>query len=170
MADKKVMLKISPTTGDPIKGVQEIKGTTYSSPGKTTIDRDLDLRDRLMEMVGKGNALNPDEKAGIYGNLSRLVGAESAQKLMNHAYIFNTRPDVQNLKPEDKINAFYTIGSNDPYVKDVIAKTKSLGYGVGPGFRTSQSQINQQLAGRTPTTAQARPTEMQQKIMLKVKK
>ena len=153
MAKSKTMLRVAPTTGDPVKGSSDIKESTFISPGRTTIDNDLDLRDRLMELVGKGNVLNPEDKAGIYGNLTRLVGNDAAQKLMNHAYIFNTRPDVQNLKPEDKINAFYTIGSNDPHVQGIIAKTKSLGYGVGPGFRTSQSQINQQVAGRTPTTA-----------------
>lgn len=166
---QKIMLKVAPTTGDPIKS-GDVQESSYLTHGRTTIDRDLDLRDRLMELVGKGNVLKPDDKAGIYGNLTRLVGNDAAQKLMNHAYIFNTRPDVQNLKPEEKINAFYTIGSGDPYVQGVIAKTKSLGYGVGPGFRTSQSQINQQLAGKTPTTAMTQPTEQQRKIMIQVKK
>lgn len=165
---KAIKVRVAPTTGDPIK-----EGTTEQqllTPGRTTIDRDLDLRDRLMELVGKGNILNPDDKAAIYGNLTTLVGKDQAQKLMNHAYIFNTRQDVQGLKPEDKLNAFYRIGSNDPYVQDVISRTKTLGYGIGPGFRTSTSQLNQQLAGRTPATAITEPTEQQRKIMVKIRK
>lgn len=171
MASKKIVLKIGdPKTGDPVKGSGEVKQSTYVSPGRTTIDTDLDLRDRLTELVGKGNELNPDEKAGIYGDLRMLVGEDKAKKLMTHAYIFNTRSDVNGLKPEDKLNAFYSIGSNDPYVKDVISRTKSLGYGVGPGFRTSQSRINQVLAGRVPPELQTIPTDTQNKIMLSVKK
>jgi hypothetical protein len=169
MADKKVMLKIAPTTGDPIKGA-DIKETTYLSPGAATSERNFDLRDRLMELVGKGNVLNQTEKAALYQDLSKMVGAGSAQKLMDHAYIFNTRPDVQKLPVEAKLNAFYTIGSHDPYVNDIIGKTKSLGYGVGHGLRTSSSTINQQLTGRSPISALVEPTEAQRKIMLKVKK
>lgn len=166
---KTIKVRISPKTGDPIKG-GDVQQTTILNPGRTTTDVNMDLRDRLMELVGKGNILTPDEKAGIYGDLTTMIGQDKAQKLMNHAYIFNTRGDVQGLKPEDKLNAFYSIGSNDPYVQDVISKTKGLGYGVGPGFRTSHSQINQQLAGRTPITAAAAPTEQQKKIMIKIKK
>jgi hypothetical protein len=170
MAEKKIMVKVAPTTGDPIKGTGEVKQTTSLGAGGTTIDRDMDLRDRLMELVGKGNILNSDEKAGIYSDLTNLVGQNSAQKLMNHAYIFNTRPDIQKLPLEEKLNAFYSIGSNDPYVHDVITKTKALGYGVGPGFRTSHSQINQQLAGRIPVISATEPTEQQKKIMIRVRK
>lgn len=169
MADKKIKVRISKTTGDPIKG-GDVQQSTILSPGRTTTDINMDLRDRLMELVGKGNVLTPDEKSGIYSDLTNMIGQDKAQKLMNHAYIFNTRGDVQGLKPEDKLNAFYTIGSNDPYVQDVISKTKGLGYGIGPGFRTSHSQINQQLAGRIPTTVAAIPTEQQRKIMVKIRK
>ncbi|SRR6266540_367749 len=170
MADKKIMVKVTPTTGDPVKGSGEVKETMSLGPGRTTIDRDMDLRDRLMELVGKGNVLSPDVKAAIYGDLTTMVGKDQAQKLMNHAYIFNARPDVQKLPLEDKLNAFYSIGSNDPYVHDVITKTKALGYGVGPGFRTSHSLINQQLIGRAPTTAITQPTESQKKIIVRTKK
>jgi len=170
MENKKIVLRIAnPATGDPINSGGGVKGATYHAAGGTTIDRDLDIRDRLMELVGKGNILKPEDKAGIYGSLTRLIGNDAAQKLMNHAYIFNTRPDVQKLPVEEKLNAFYDIGSSDPYIKDVLSKTKALGYGVGPGFRTSISQINQQLAGRVPMDVNVAPTDGQKKIMIKVK-
>lgn len=167
---KSIKVKVAPVTGDPINGGSDVKQSTFIGGGRTPIDVNFDLRDRMMELVGKGNVLSPDEKAGIYGDLAAMVGKEKAQKLMDHAYIFNSRGDVQGLKPEDKINAFYNIGSHDPFVQEVIGKTKGLGYGVGPGFRTSLSQINQQLTGRVPVTASIMPTEQQRKIMVKIKK
>ena len=93
---------------------------------------------------------------------------------MTHTYIFNNRPDIVKLPLEDKIRAFYTIGSNDPDVNAVIAKSKTLGYGTLPGFRQSASAINQQLIGQVPAdavpaTATTIP-QVQRKIMLRVNK
>lgn len=133
--------------GDPIKGVQTF------SPNKTQVDHDLDLRDRITELIGKGNALSSDDKRGIYSSLVNTVGGESAMKIMQHAFLFNSRPDMQKLPVEEKIKSFYTIGAHDPVVQGAIDRTRSLGYGVIPGYRTSMSQINQQVAGRVPVNA-----------------
>lgn len=135
---------------------------------------EFDIRDRLAELIGKGNALNPDDKAAIYGSLATSLGKDKAQKIMTHAFLFNQRPDVVKLPLEDKIRAFYTIGSNDPDVNTVISKSKTLGYGTLPGFRESSSAINQQLSGQvipraTAVTAAVTP-EAQRKIMLRVNK
>lgn len=164
---KSIKVRVAPTTGDPVK---EVTTSTSLGHGRTTSDRDLDIRDRLYELIGKGNALTSDEKSGIYGDLRNMIGEENAQKLMNHAYIFNTRGDVQKLGTEDKINALYSIGSTDPYIKDVLARTKVLGYGPGPGYRTSFSHIAQQLAGRTPQTTADQPIspEIKKKVMVKI--
>ena len=153
----KVLLKMAkPSTSDP----------------KVPVRTDFDLRDRLSELVGRGNTLNPDDKAAIYGNLVANLGKEKAQKVMNHAYIFNQRPDILNLPLEDKLKAFYTIGSNDADVNALIAKSKTLGQGVVPGFRQSSSDINQQLSGQVPATATtvAVSPEIQRRVMLQVKK
>lgn len=164
---QKVLLKIG--SGDPVKEVVEEKAT-YNSRG-SGIHKSLDLRDRIAELVGKGNALNPDDKAGIYKGLSDIVGIDKAQKIMNHAFIFNSRPDVQKLPIEEKLKTFYTIGSSDPDVTDAITKTKNLGYGVIPGFRSSVSDINQQLSGRIPTVAGSGINpEIQKKVLLKISK
>lgn len=158
MANTKVM------TGDPIKG----ETSTYK---KGMLDRHLDIRDRLSELVGKGNAMRPDDRTAIYADLSDMVGKDKALKIINHAAVFNQRPDIQKLGMEDRLKAFYDIGSNDPDVNAVILKSKSLGYGVLPGFRNSTSQLNQELAGRIRTTANAQidPSAARQ-IMLKIKK
>lgn len=168
---KKVILKVaSPYSGDPVKG--DIEGEKMLlSKNKPQIDLNIDLRDRLAELVGKGNTLSSDDKAAIYGNLVATLGKDKAQKVLNHTFIFNSRPDVQKLPIEEKLKAFYTMGSNDPDVMEMITRTKNLGYGILPGFRGSSSFINQQLSGRIPTTEiGAVNPELQRKVMLKVKK
>ena len=155
---KAVRIKVVPTTGAP----------TVPNKGE------FDIRDRLAELIGKGNTLTPDDKAAIYGSLVSSLGKDKAEKVMSHAYIFNNRSDIVKLPLEDKIKAFYTIGSNDPDVNAVIAKSKTLGYGTLPGFRQSASSINQGLSGQAPLAATV-PTatinpEAQRKIMVRVNK
>lgn len=165
---KKVVVKVAPSTGDPVKrNTSEGMLLTPHNP----ITQNLDLRDRLAELVGKGNALNPDDKSAIFGALTSQLGEDKAMKIMNHAYLFNQRPDVLKLPLEDKIRAFYTIGSNDPDVNQVIAKSKTLGYGTLPGFRESASAANQQLSGKIPmATSIAVDPDVQKKVMLQVRK
>lgn len=134
-------------------------------------DNSLDIRDRLAELVGKGNALTESEKSSIYGSLIQLIGQDKAQKVMNHAYLFNNRPDIQKLPIEEKLRTFYDIGSNDSDVNQIMSKTKAVGYGVIPGFRDSVSDINSQLSGRIPMVTQTpQSTDVQKKIMIKVAK
>lgn len=166
----KVLVKVSPKTGDPaVPKVGEEK--LMYSPSRSKAALDFDIRDRISELVGKGNALMPDDKAAIYSNLTDVLGQEKARKIMDHAYLFNSRPDVQGLPVEEKIKSFYTIGSNDPSVQELIQKTKALGYGPVQGFRTSHSTGNQQLTGAIPVVAatDASP-EVKKKVMIKVKK
>jgi hypothetical protein len=85
--------------------------------------------------------------------------------------MFNQRPEVQNIPVEEKLRAFYTVGSNDPDVRGLIAKSKSLGYGPLQGFRSSNSAMNQLLAGRIPATKEAAVVpEIKERIMLSTKK
>lgn len=131
------------------------------------VKADFDLRDRLAELVTKGNVLSPDDKAAIYGSLVSSLGKDKAAKVMNHAYIFNTRPEVQKLPLEEKIKSFYTVGSSDPDVMDVMGRTKNLGYGVGPGFRDSVSDINKATQSGGTATGTVNP-EVARKIMVKI--
>lgn len=146
-----------------------VGGVTPTVPNKG----EFDIRDRLAELVGKGNTLSPDDKSAIYGSLVSSLGKDKAEKIMTHAYIFNNRPDVVKLPLADKLRAFYTIGSNDPDVNAVISKSKTLGYGAVPGFQQSASSINQNLSGQSPLVvapdAEVNP-EAQRKIMLRVNK
>lgn len=146
-----------------------VTGNTPAVPNKG----EFDIRDRLAELVGKGNTLNPDDKAAIYGSLAASLGKDKAEKIMTHAYIFNNRPDVIKLPLADKLRAFYTIGSNDPDVNAVISKSKTLGYGAIPGFQQSASSINQGLSGQAPLVVAPEVSinpEAQRKIMLRINK
>lgn len=164
----KVLLKVSPKAGDPAKPIA--KGVEVPS-GKTPIDVDLDLRDRLAELAIKGNTLNPTDRMAVLSALTTNLGRERAEKLMTHAYIFNSRPEVQKLTPEDKLKSFYSIGSNDPDVQAVIGRTKNLGYGVLPGFRGSISDLNQAVQrGDTYGTSAVVDPEIQRKVRLRINK
>lgn len=165
---KKVMLKVSaPKTGDPIK----VEEKALYSPGRPQTTVDFDVRDKLAELIGKGNALSGDDRNAIYDTLVKSLGPQKAQKVMAHTYMFNQRPEVQGLPVEDKLRSFYTIGSNDSDVGGLIAKSKSLGYGPVQGFRTSNSAMNQLLAGRIPATAETVGIpEIKNKVMLSTKK
>lgn len=166
----KVVVKASPKTGDPAAPKIGEEKLIYS-PARSKSALDFDVRDRISELVGKGNALMPDDKAAIYSNLTDIMGPERARKVMDHAYLFNSRPEVQGLPVEEKIKSFYTIGSNDPTVNELIQKTKALGYGPVQGFRTSHSVGNQQLTGALPVVmAAAASPELKKKVMVKVKK
>jgi hypothetical protein len=145
---KKVVVRVAPPSGDPVK---EGQGVTYTS--REPMARKLDIRDMLAELVGKGNAMSANDRTAIFSYLTSQIGQDKATKVMNHAYLFNQRPDVLKLPVEDKLKSFYTIGSNDPDVNQVIDKSRSLGYGVLPGFRNSSSAINQQLSGMIPASA-----------------
>jgi hypothetical protein len=164
---KKIMLKVA--TGDPVKG-----GTSEEkmilSPTRSKAALDFDIRDRLSELVGKGNGLLPDDKIAIYKNLATTLGDEKARKVMDHAFLFNQRPDIQGLPVEEKIRAFYNVGSNDPEVGGLIARSKSLGYGALAGFRSSSSNLNQQLVGRAPVVTASAAPEIKKRVMLKVTK
>lgn len=170
MADKKIMLRIAPSSGDPVKGTGGMDQNVLYSPGKSNAERSFDLQDRIMELISTNNQLKPDDKKAIYSSLQTTLGPEKANKLMNHVYIFNTRPDMQKMPLEDKIKAFYQLGSNDPDIQGYIDKTKSLGYGPQSQFRGSISAINSELSGRNPVVQVVQPSENQKKIMLSVRK
>ena len=166
----KVKLKVSPSTGDPVppKAVDE---KLIYSPTRSQTQLDFDVRDRISELVGKGNALLPDDKMAIFSNLTSVLGKDKAQKVMEHAYLFNSRPEVQKLPLEEKIKSFYTVGSNDPDVQTLIQKSKSLGYGPLQGMRSSHSTGNQLLTGGMPlaSVAGASP-EIKKKVILRTSK
>lgn len=140
MAKLKILrLKNDPSIGD--EGV--IKRTT------TSLDDTADIRDALSFLAGKGySSLSDDESRKTFGRLSALVGAPKAQKLATQVFLFNQRPEIQKFTPEQRVNAFYDIGSSDKDIAPFIEKAKNFGSGVLPGFRNSALLGNMQLSGK----------------------
>lgn len=148
--------------------VTEEKG--YISPGKTSLDRTADVRDLIGALVGGGVRQGSEDFASKYNLLKRHLGDSVANKLVNHIFINNSRPDVQGLPVEKRIQQFYDIGSSDEDLKKVLGDVKSFGYGVIPGFRESSLMSNQKLAGRVGNETAGLDDEAARKILLKVAK
>ena len=74
----KIMLKVAPPSGDPVPTtIGDEK--QLMNPNKPKIDLDLDVRDNLAALVGRGHLLGTDDKAAIYGRLSSILGQDKAQ-------------------------------------------------------------------------------------------
>lgn len=157
-----VKLKIK--AGDPV-----VKDEVILSKGRTPFDTTADVRDILSGLVGKGmTGLNDDDSRNGYSRLQQLVGPQQARKLMTHAFIFNSRPDLKNAPVEARIKQFYDSPSADADVNGALGKVKSFGYGVLPGFRDSSSQLNQQLSGRIPSEVAVVAPEQAKAVKLKI--
>lgn len=164
---KKVVFKMPPT-GDPVKGAA--KAETLN-PGRGPIESRLDIRDRIYELLGGGMDMSQMDKNAVYSDLADMIGPEKAQKVFVQTAMFGSHPEHRALPIENRIQLFYDIGSNDPDVKQILDQTRNLGYGLKHGFRTSSSQLNQELAGRIePRPASIDIGDGKRRTMFKVKK
>lgn len=68
-------------------------------------------------------------------------------KIYNYLYEFNQRSDLQKMTPEQKIQSFYSIPSNDPDIQSMKDNMKRFGHGPVGFWR------GQKLAGVTPKSA-----------------
>lgn len=146
-----------------------VKENVIISKGRTPLDDTADVRDILSGLVGKGmTGLNDDDSRNSYTKLQGLVGPQQAQKLMNHMFVFNSRPDLKGAAPEARIKTFYDSPSSDPDVSGTLGKVKSFGYGVLPGFRQSSSQLNQGLSGQSSPEVAVVAPDAQRAVKLKI--
>lgn len=149
------------------------KGGGGSKPSVST-NSDFDIRDVLTGLVGSRNVLAPDDKMALYGKLISSLGKDKASKIMDHVYIFNQQPGNQNISIDDRLRRFYDTPAGDPEINKIISKSKSLGYGVIPGFNTSPLLLNQKLAGMvSPTDSTVNPTpnpQIQRRVVLQTRK
>ncbi len=107
------------------------------------------IRDALSGVIGKGYTdLKSDDARAQYAYLRGKLGNEMAQKLMTHALLFNQRTDMLKKSPQEKIQSFYDIGSNDPQVHDIISRAGKVSYGPIEGVNTSPDLNNMQITGR----------------------
>lgn len=113
-------------------------------------DQAADARDSLANLIGFGSKTMNDDVRANYSKLITIYGQELADKLMNHVFVFNNRPDIQKSGPEDRINSFYATGSRDKQLSDIFTKLKSFGKGPIAGMNESINQGSQILSGRLP--------------------
>lgn len=115
-----------------------------------TVHNDLaDGRDILSMLVGSGTtSLKGHDMNSNFNRLKQMVGAPLAQKLVSQAFLFNQRPDVQKLSPEQRVQNFFSIGSNDPEVAGYIKKSGYMGTGPTEAFRNSAALGNSHLQGK----------------------
>lgn len=122
---------------------------------KTPLYDIADSRDIVSMLVGGGHkALNNDELQLHFGRLQKAVGAPLAQKLASQAILFNQRPDAQKLTPEQRVESFYNLGSNDSDVSGYLHKARTFGQGQAQGFANSTlfgNSVVQQKVFTTPT-------------------
>jgi hypothetical protein len=132
-----------------------ISGHTDPAPHKiksqSNADDDADVRDMLSILVGAGKGgLKPDDQAAVISRLQTILGKDKANKLINHAAIFNERTDVKAKTAQQRISQFYDMGSRDPDVNTLINKTKQLAQGPIAGTKQSVESLMQNIdAGKT---------------------
>lgn len=143
------------------------KVTVGSNVNKTVFNDIADGRDILSMFVGGGHtALNSSDAQAAFTRLSGLVGAPMAQKLTSQAFLFNQRPDVQRLTPEQRVQSFFTLGSNDADVANYLRRSGGLGTGAVDAFRNSPLLANSNLQGKYVS---AEPTTDNSNVARKIK-
>jgi hypothetical protein len=85
------------------------------------------------------------------GYMVGALGPQQARKLALSAYLFNQRPGVATMKPEERVRMFYDIGSDDPQTKEMLAKVKAFGSGPVAGIQSSVDVGNMAMAGKDVT-------------------
>lgn len=93
---------------------------------RTPIQDNLDLRDAVHALVGKGGSdLKDQDTQDNFKWIAGLKGLPFAQKLFSHISVFNQQN--QNMSPQDKIERFYTQGSKDPEIQTFVSGLAGLG-------------------------------------------
>lgn len=121
------------------------KGSPYLPP-----DDSLYIRDILSGVIGKGfTDLKSDDAKSAYAYLRTKLGYDTASKLMTHALLFNQRQDMLKASPQQKVQSFYDIGSNDPTLNNVISRAGKVSYGPIDGLFTTPDISTKDAVGRS---------------------
>lgn len=128
----------------------KLKPITAQGRRGTPLDDTADVRDSLALIVGGGyNAISDDSIKAHVKRLQGLLGAPVAQKLVNHALLFNQREDIRGKSVKDRVDAFYNIPSGDEEVGGLLRKVKGFGYGTRAGLNDSlDADVQDVVAGR----------------------
>jgi hypothetical protein len=150
-------------------------GPTNPPPAQTnpTVTDDVHVRDILSGMINMGtNDFSSDDAKAARTALAYRVGDPMAVRLMTQAVNFNGRKDMVGKPTEDKLSAFFSMGSNDPEVDNYIKRAGNVGQGVIQGYRntplvTNDNERTAVLYG-TPTAAPSVSTPLANLLSKKV--
>lgn len=147
----KVVLKVAPKSGDPVKGKEMATG----SANRSQYDQTADLRDAINNLVGYGysDLILPEAK-GNYNVLQNILGNDAAQKLFTKIAIHNQRPDLLKSQPMERLNSFYNVGASDGEFGGLLSKIKSFGHGIGGDIYNSANNGNRVLVGNTALSSE----------------
>lgn len=120
----------------------------FIPPSKGPLDEIADFRDYLTNLVGRGSKTLDPEMKNNYSALVAMYGKPMADRIMNHVFVFNNRPEIQNASPEQRLDAFYAIGSRDKDLQALFNKARNFSYGYKAGLNQSRNEGNIILSGR----------------------
>lgn len=148
-------------SGDPEPDVKPFFG---AARGK--YDQVADLRDALAGLVGSGSRTMNDDMRANFARIQAMYGRPLAEKLLNHVFVFNSRPDMARSGAKDRIDAFYSTGSKDKELQNLFLQAKAFGKGPLAGLNESSNQESQVLSGRLlAPPARAVPTWAKKQIV-----
>lgn len=126
----------------------EVKiGSGIAQP-RTGLDNTADIRDILANIVGNGyKGLSDNSIKADYARLANIVGITQAQKLVDHAIVYNQRSDVIGKPLEARIQGFYSMGSQDKNINNILQNAGKFGDGPIAGLNRSNARTNMDLTG-----------------------
>jgi hypothetical protein len=108
-----------------------------------------DMRDSMSAIIGNGyNDMKDPNAKNAFSQLQMSLGRETATRLLFHMAQFNQRPDMLKLGAEEKLRRFYSMGSNDPELHNIITRAGQLGTGPVAAANSTWDVLNQQVTGR----------------------
>jgi hypothetical protein len=151
-----------PASGGTGTGMTDVSGK-FSTQNRTPGDTSLDISDLISHAVAGGyTSFSDDSIRSNFKYLSGVIGEEKARKLFNQAFIYNQRPDAKQKTPQQKIQSFYDIGSNDPEVNKTLESIKNQGAGVQARFDQSTYEGNKEITGKMKATPLANSDQSSQ--------
>lgn len=128
-----------------------------AAAGQLRPEDSLNVRDAISAFVGKRYIGTQDDSArALYSFLRGKLGGDAASKLLTHLSLFNQRTDMLKATPEQRIQSFYDIGSNDPELNTLINRSKMVAQGPIAGFNEAPLALNSEMLGKKWYTS-ARP-------------
>jgi len=120
-----------------------------AGPGPLRPEDSLNVRDAISAFVGKRYIGTADDNArALYSYLRMKLGGDTAFKLLKHISIFNQRPDMLKVSPEQRVQSFYDIGSNDPELNTLINRSSMVAHGPMAGLNDSPQVLNRDILGQ----------------------